>query len=704
MNICIVHTASSELPHVEKNTHVQVDALKDSVSFPWSIEQTEDGELMLFNVVTGKTQTVRLETPAPSVGELGNDQPQYEALSYTWGSGSISEFVQVEVNDQGATNYPAEQRTALGVRSNLASALRHLRLPGKTRVLWIDAICINQEDMEERNTQVKRMAHIYTTAHRVVVWLGEEAGDSKHALQTLQHVGRQLEYTISGRVIAAPNATEPKLWRSDHAAGFDSPTWQALMSLVERPWFYRIWCWQEIKLGGRQALLVCGKDTIPWGDFWLAVLCLNNKDSSPSIEFRERCRHIVFSKYAAEAMSSILDISRSKGCADPRDKIYGLLAITPASFASGIVVDYSRPAQEVYKEAFLAHLITTKRLELLKHCNLADRHSAGGPTWVPDWSKTEFAAPILSEQLSSGISRAWFTYVEPNILEVMGKVYTTIETISEAASKTTGKTLLAVKDWFRYLPPGETYVAGDNMEAAFALTLCMNRTRERHPYIHFKSVAEYVITMHTILDLPGDSLNHPIYSERETANMIQKIRGRRFFTTKDGYIGTAPASAQIGKLRRSDMHQTHLDITICPTTGDSICLLLGAYAPIVLRQTPLGSFQVVGECYVHGLADAFGLLGPIPYPWKTIIKGDSLGRPTSRFLNSETGEETLEDPRLGPLPPSWGRASYERRAGDPDIMQRFENDQTGEIVNHDPRLSPEMLQRTVGGLQSLRLA
>jgi hypothetical protein len=68
----------------------------------------------------------------------------------------------------------------------------------------------------------------------------------------------------------------------------------------------------------------------------------------------------------------------------------------------------------------MTHLETTKRLELLKHCDLGNRQ-IGGPAWVPDWSKTEFAAPILSEQLSSGISRAWFTYTAPNELEVMGK-------------------------------------------------------------------------------------------------------------------------------------------------------------------------------------------------------------------------------------------------------------------------------------------
>jgi hypothetical protein len=566
--------------------------------------------------------------------------------------------------------------------------------------LWIDAICINQEDIEERNEQVKRMTNIYTLAHRVIAWLGKESNNSKHALATLQHIGRQLKATKGGRIIAAPDATELQLWRNDHMPPFDQRTWQALVDFVERKWFYRLWCWQEVNLGGRHVLLQCGGDMIPWNDFWMAVLCLHNKDSSPSMWFRERCRHIVFLKndVASHSLSNILDISRSKGCVNPRDKIYGLLGITPAYFSSNIMVDYLRPVEDVYKEAFLTHLNATKRLELLKHCDLANRQIEG-PSWVPDWSRTEFAAPILSEQLSAGISRAWFTYVESDMLEVVGKQYTTIKSVSGVASKVEEETLRAVGDWLQHLPDESTYITGESMEAAFALTLCMNRTRERYPYNHFLSAPEWVEMLHKILCLTAASKDDPIYSARETANTIQKIRGRRFLTTEDGHIGTAPAGSQVG---RSGSHLPgKLELTLLP--GDSICLLLGTYAPMVLRQTSSSSFQVVGECYLHGLADAVGFLGPLPNRWETIIKGDALGRPTQWFINLINGEETLDDPRLEPLPWNWERATYERHAGDPAIFERFRNIETGELVNYDPRLSPKGLEARVVKLQSFRL-
>ncbi|KAF1829300.1 HET-domain-containing protein [Decorospora gaudefroyi] len=653
-----------------------VDSFWTSVSWPWEIEETESGECILFNVVTGETHT--LQTATPSLEDALEYQPRYEALSYTWGDAEVSELGHVDGGQESG-----EPFTTLGLRPNLASALRHLRYVDETRVLWIDAICINQEDIEERNEQVKRMTNIYTLAWRVVVWLGEEFGDSKHALATLRHIGRQLEATKSGRIIAAPNAAEPQLWRNDHSPSFDQRTWDALLDFVERAWFYRIWCWQEIKLGSRHATLQCGGDTISWDKLWLAALCLNNKDILPSIRFREKCRHIVFLKYDATGhpMSNILDISRSKGCSNPRDKIYGLLGITPAYFSSSIVVDYLRPVEDVYKEAFLTHLNATKRLELLKHCDLANRQ-IGGPSWVPDWSKTEFAAPILSEQLSSGMSRAWFTYSEPDVLEVIGTQYTTIKTVSGPASKVEEETLLAVGEWYQDLPNKGTYATGETTETAFALTLCMNRTRARHPYSHFLGTPEWIATLRSYLRLTVASQDDAIYSARETANTIQKIRGRRFFTTETGHMGTAPAGAQ---------------------PGDSICLLLGTYAPMVLRRTASGQFLVVGECYVHGLSDAVGILGPLPYHWTTIIKGDALGRPTQRFVHLGDRQETLDDPRLDHLPSDWERVTYERMPDDPAIFERFRNRETGELVNYDPRLFPEALEASGIALQAFRL-
>ncbi|KAH8891270.1 HET-domain-containing protein [Thozetella sp. PMI_491] len=658
----------------------QIEALKEMLWEPWSIQETEAGEFIFYNQTSGERHPVPSDsTDAEGIEEY---QPRYEALSYTWGDLGATEQAHVESGDQ-----LQDERTAtsavLAIRPNLAAALRCFRHARDVRVLWIDAICINQEDIAERNEQVKRMTKIYSLASRVIAWLGEASEESKLALATLQHMGRQLEATKGGRVIAAPKAQEPTLWRNDHVLSFDQQTWQALDTFTERSWFYRTWCWQEISLGGLKTVIQCGNDTITWGDFWVAILCLYNKRYMHSVTFRERCRHIIFLKHngSAHSITNILDVSRGKGCVNPRDKIYGLLGITPAYFSSGIVVDYKRSVEEVYREAFFAHLTVTKRLELLKHCDLSARQ-IGGPTWVPDWSVTEFKAPLLNEQLSSGMSRAYFTVVEPGVLEVLGKLQTTITRVSAAASKAEGQTLLSVRGWHECLPKTDLYVTGESMEVAFALTVGMNRALERYPYSTFLRAWEWVQTVRRILSLTADSEDDPLYSASETANTIQKVRGRCFFTTEDGHIGTAPAGARV---------------------GDSICLLLGTYSPVILRPTPSGAFQVVGECYVHGLQDAVGILGPLPEGWRAVIKGDEAGRPRPLFWHLATGQKTLEDPRLQPLPEKWDFVDEKRQPEDPAIFLKLKNLETGEIVNHDPRLSPEELIASGVDIRAFRL-
>ncbi|CZR65469.1 uncharacterized protein PAC_15369 [Phialocephala subalpina] len=90
-------------------------------------------------------------------------RPRFEALSYVWGN----------TNPPGIITCNGQQHP---VTPNLALALKRLRLPDTTRIVWIDAICVNQEDLEERSQQVQLMRVIYSQAWRVVVWLGEDSG------------------------------------------------------------------------------------------------------------------------------------------------------------------------------------------------------------------------------------------------------------------------------------------------------------------------------------------------------------------------------------------------------------------------------------------------------------------------------------------------------------------------------------------------
>lgn len=103
---------------------------------------------------------------------------KYEALSYVWGAGDLKV---IEVNGQ-----------PFQVTVSLESALSHLRYTDKVCILWIDALCINQRDLTERNHQVAFMASIYEQALQVIAWLGKEEGGNDLAMHAVEELGKDI--------------------------------------------------------------------------------------------------------------------------------------------------------------------------------------------------------------------------------------------------------------------------------------------------------------------------------------------------------------------------------------------------------------------------------------------------------------------------------------------------------------------------------
>jgi hypothetical protein len=116
----------------------------------------------------------------------------YEALSYVWGDSA--ERQRIYLKDAGSENTAKEAVAYLDVTTNLYVAMNRLRDPVFPRLIWIDAVCINQMNLQERAMQVKFMATIYSCASRVVVWLGEEADNSGEALDELEKVAAESQW------------------------------------------------------------------------------------------------------------------------------------------------------------------------------------------------------------------------------------------------------------------------------------------------------------------------------------------------------------------------------------------------------------------------------------------------------------------------------------------------------------------------------
>ena len=131
----------------------------------------------------------------------------YEALSYTWGSPVEKKHIIVNECD-------------FEVTANLYSALKCLRNRTLTRIIWIDAICINQSDLVERRNQIRLMAEIYAQAHHVVIWLGDADNGNADGIREIRR--------LAGR-------------RSE--TGQENESWKtaSIFALLRTPWFRRVW-------------------------------------------------------------------------------------------------------------------------------------------------------------------------------------------------------------------------------------------------------------------------------------------------------------------------------------------------------------------------------------------------------------------------------------------------------------------------------
>ncbi|KAK8060904.1 hypothetical protein PG996_010834 [Apiospora saccharicola] len=163
--------------------------------------------------------------------------PDFEALSYAWGSLDMTAAVVVHENfDEltGTQPLPSIQsgRRVLRVGENLHEALLYLRLPNEPRVIWIDALCINQDDPKERGHQVKRMAHIYSCARKVVAWIGPEYDNAAKAIEGLAHIGNKVELLDDTWFAPSPGASEPSWYLPQVSLPFDTAFWATEISTL----------------------------------------------------------------------------------------------------------------------------------------------------------------------------------------------------------------------------------------------------------------------------------------------------------------------------------------------------------------------------------------------------------------------------------------------------------------------------------------
>lgn len=312
----------------------------------------------------------------------------YRALSYTWGPPMFTHKIVLGDNNSDAH---------LMITPSLHDALVRFRDPHQVVRLWVDALCINQNDADEKARQIPMMGQIYSTASMVWVWLGTEEKAASH-LAALNSASRQLD-RIGVEKMVHPHVRE----------------------VIKQRWFSRRWIVQEVVLNDEVHLFSGSQTTMPWHRFIGVVLHLLK--FCPSIpefaavrmmailaeERRDRRRGEQTPK---RGLLEVLDSFSSLGCFDDRDRIYALaglsadVGVAPPGrqdpYSTALQVDYTKSVEDVYislVSARMDRLRDSKRLLQYGAQRSNGTHLNSRCSWAPDWR-----LPVLRWNLGGGIA------------------------------------------------------------------------------------------------------------------------------------------------------------------------------------------------------------------------------------------------------------------------------------------------------------
>ena len=581
--------------------------------------------------------------------QKASDGPSWQALSYTWGDLDDVEIIFVVESETG-------ESFELSVTKSLIEALRHLRYPDRDRLMWVDAICIDQANdpipLTERAWQVGSMHHIYRQADAVIIWLGPEADDSSYALQVLEDLSSGIEaHWWTFQISTDGGELTPAMQRFKETA-YASREQRALCALMDRPYFERLWVVQEVLFAEEsKSLVVVGSRSISFAAFRTGALALNHLGldvTSPNAEHegdRLNCLINLCNRTHNDARN-LMRRARRSTCRDGRDKIYGQLGIMARngrpdlSLVESIEVDYSEAntVEKTYLDFFISFLETHNILTLLIDSGLSQNTDIR-PTWVPDWRKT---LPLnLDPMMESAISVFYVPecYCPDDRLLAVKARYAI--TVSDVRHLSPSISLEGSVEWYEELaallrdkiPPHDVDGGIESFTRAITRFL-MHEGKSLDAIQHtLTSSREYLKVLYeaesdqNAVQTPQNYMDEEMADKFESCIRWLKIFRCPFIFSADGHVGFRPNGAQI---------------------GDEVFAILGCRCLMLLRPFPERSrYQVVGQCFVHGFNCGEALLGPLPDETTIITRFEpSIPRFLVYYVNTNTGIESMWDPRI----------------------------------------------------------
>ena len=351
-------------------------------------------EIRLLELAPSADATATINSSLHVISLYSDTRPDYTALSYVWGDARITTCIKVEGIDCQVT-------------TNLELALRHVRKPDQAVLLWADAVCINQNDMEERTRQVLIMSSIYSSAKETIAWVGEESEDSILAFQFITQWAHWIKNGGTEDFEVSDVDKNVQL-------AFNQKAVDATETFGRRPYWGRVWVLQELVLS-KHVDFLCGQSRLPISDFRLAGNAwpivrtrygnaedINTRGSqylslsiSPMKQmlsavqtFESAASPIVREDATAPKLSLDLLLElQGLQATDPRDKIYGLLGLLSSKPGICPSPDYTRPVEDLFCELAKDMLLTIGNMTVAHYAatKLAAKSTLKLPSWVPEW-------------------------------------------------------------------------------------------------------------------------------------------------------------------------------------------------------------------------------------------------------------------------------------------------------------------------------
>lgn len=550
------------------------------------------------------------------------DLPRYQALSYVWG-------------DQGRTQTIKCNGYDLRITPSLHTALRFLRSSDTARVLWVDAVCIDQDHLAEKQQQVLLMDSIYSLSQSVLVWLGMESNEDQRAvglIQTLYPRLYEIEMQHRHGTDKYGSSTRHTEMRSAICEG-SSPVddLRHLFQLLDRPWFHRIWTVQEFAKAS-EPVMIYGKRTLSADELAFVLFRISwNFDSVTSLlgidevtrsEFALRVENFTlihslrFSGAGGQkepAMRSLLAMTSRRKSADPKDRLYALLSLASQLERSLVQPDYSPTVTylDVLKKFTISTFVELQSLKYLWPSTPTsdDTQDPQVPSWFTDpCVPSEEGILPLDDRLykAAGDTKASLQ-VSDDILSVLGKrVDTVVRSSTECYYEPRGEskeieTSASLQKWLKDSHDIAFGDLNDDIDmshmatrgASYARTLML----ECQPFWSILLRPDEITALYEILQrllIVFETKDHEetdsespvsdsLLLDKEELEMISglgKCFRRKFCTTTSQRFAAAPRAVK---------------------RGDIICVLHGHGIPQLLRDDGDGHYRLIGGCYVDGL-------------------------------------------------------------------------------------------------------